>query len=178
MGTECGRVLYKHVWVGLVMMVCLIPAPVLAHEGPPFPLLVDQRIGPCVISVWADPDVGDGTFFIIPSGPSGESLPQDLRIQIGVQPASGRLSEVVYPAERETLRDQVQFKSVVKFDAQEMWRVRIALQSSLGSGESLLSVEATPPGYGRWDLLIYLLPFLAVGFLWCIAIIRKRRLRA
>jgi hypothetical protein len=36
-------------------------------------------------------------------------------------------------------------------------------------------VEATPPGYGRWDLLLYLFPFLGVGFLWLKAFLRGRR---
>jgi hypothetical protein len=35
-------------------------------------------------------------------------------------------------------------------------------------------VEVTPPGYGRWDLLIYLLPFAAVGALWLRALIKGR----
>jgi hypothetical protein len=36
-------------------------------------------------------------------------------------------------------------------------------------------VEATPPGYGRWDLLVYLMPFLAIGVLWAIAMVRRVR---
>jgi len=163
--------------LGLMLVLLLVPVTTFGHDGPPFPLLVDQQIGPYKISVWGDPDVGDGTFFIIPTAPSGESLPEDLKFQVSVQPASGRLPEVMYSAERENLRDQVQFKSVVKFDAQELWRVRVVMQSGKGSGESFLTVEPTPPGYGRWDLLIYLVPFLAVGFLWVVAMIRKRRLK-
>ncbi len=155
----------------LVLVVLLVPTPTLAHDGPPFAIIVDQQVGPYKISVWGDPDVGDGTFFIIP----GPSAPADLKFEIGVQPVSGRLNEVTYSTERENLRDQVQYKGVVKFDAQEMWRVRVLMTSSQGSGEANFTVEATPPGYGRWDLLIYLVPFLAIGSLWVIAMIRKRR---
>src|SRR5215510_7571836 len=36
---------------------------VSAHEGPPYPIMVDKMIGPCLVSVWADPDVGIGTYF-------------------------------------------------------------------------------------------------------------------
>ena len=169
------RKLQRLLWCAL-SLVLLVPVPVRGHDGPPFPLAVDQQIGPYKISVWGDPDVGDGTFFIIPNTPSEGSLPADLKFQIGVQPATGRLTEVMYSADREDLRDQVQFKSVVKFDAQEMWRVRVVMQSGKGSGETFLNVEPTPPGYGRWDLLIYFVPFMAIGFLWVVAIIRKRRL--
>ena len=161
----------------LGLLLLLVAVPVRGHDGPPIPLLVDQQVGPYMISVWGDPDVGDGTFFIIPSTPSEGSLFTDLKFQIGVQPASGRLAEVMYSAERENLRNQVQFKSVVKFDAQELWRVRVVMQSGQRSGETLFIVEPTPPGYGRWDLLIYFVPFLAVGFLWVVAIMRKRRIR-
>ena len=65
----------------------------------------------------------------------------------------------------------------VHFDAQELWRVRIRLQSAQGTAETVATVEATPPGYGRWDLLLYLLPFLAVGVLWATAMIRKMKRR-
>ena len=84
---------------------------------------------------------------------------------------------MIYTAEQENLHEQVQFKSVVKFDAQELWRIRVIMQTGNGGGETFLTVEPTPPGYGRWDLLIYFVPFLAVGFLWVVAIIRKRKLR-
>ena len=94
---------------------------------------------------------------------------------IGVQPESGRLPEVVYTAERDDSRGQVEYKASAQFDRDEFWRVRLVLESSQGSGEALSRVEATPPGYGRWDLLLYLLPFLAVGFLWIRAMSRRRR---
>lgn len=155
----------------LILVVLFVPTTTLAHDGPPFAIIVDQQVGPYKVSVWGDPDVGDGTFFIIPSA----STTSDLKFEIGVQPVSGRLNEVTYSTERENLRDQVQYKGVVKFDAQEMWRVRVLMMSSQGSGETSFTVEATPPGYGRWDLLIYFIPFLAIGFLWVVAIVRKRR---
>ncbi|HXR99611.1 MAG TPA: hypothetical protein VN724_03545, partial [Pyrinomonadaceae bacterium] len=60
-----------------------------------------------------------------------------------------------------------------------LWRVRVQLQSVLsGNAETVATVEATPPGYGRWDLLIYLVPFLAVGLLWAVAMIRKAKQRS
>ena len=143
-----------------------------AHEGPPFPLFVDQKVGPYLVSVWTDPDVGTALFFVIVSEP-----PADLQVQIGVQPVSGRLAEAFYTGERENLQGQTQYRAQVHFDAQELWRVRIRLQSAQGSAETVATVEATPPGYGRWDLLLYLLPFLAVGLLWATAMIRKIKRR-
>jgi hypothetical protein len=145
----------------------------MAHEGPPFPLFVDQKVDRYVVSLWTDPDVGDALFFVIVNG----QPPPDLQVQIGVQPASGRLPEAFYPAERESVSGQVQYRTLVHFDAEELWRVRVRLLSAAGNAETIASVEATPPGYGRWDLLVYLLPFLAVGVLWAIAMIRKIKRR-
>jgi hypothetical protein len=145
-----------------------------AHEGPPYPILVDKMIGPCLVSVWADPDVGTGSFFIILQPPRGGTLPEDVTVEIGVQPVSGRLAEARYKAERENLRNRTQFKAEIPFDAQERWLTRVILKSSRGGGEASVEVEVTPPGYGRWDLLLYLFPFLAVGFLWLKAFLRRR----
>jgi hypothetical protein len=148
-----------------------------AHNGPPFPIITDQRVGPCIISLWTHPDVGTGLFFVMIDPLPGGTIPKDLKVQIGVKPLSGRLAEVVYPARLEDLRGQVEYKTEVQFDQQEFWRVRLILSSSAGGGEALSKVEATPPGFGQWDLLLYLLPFLGVGFLWVTAITKRRRLR-
>jgi hypothetical protein len=155
--------------VSLIIVLCLAKI-ASAHEGPPFPLFVDQKADRYVVSVWTDPDVGTALFFVILTAPEP---PPDLRIQIGVQPVSGRLPEAFYPAERENVQGRIQYRAQVNFDAQELWRVRVRLESAQGNGETVATVEATPPGYGRWDLLVYLLPFLGVGLLWAIAILRR-----
>lgn len=155
-------------------LLLAVNASAFAHEGPPYPIIVDKTLGSCVLSVWSDPDVGTGTFFFILEPAPGGQLPDDIRIDIGVRPTSGRLPEAVYAAEREDAGGRVQFKALVPFDAQELWRVRVRLQSAQGGGEATTDVEVTPPGYGRWDLLIYLLPFAAVGALWLRAIIKGR----
>ena len=136
-----------------------LTVPADAHEGPPFPLFVDQKVDRYVVSLWSDPDVGEALFFVILNT---TELPPDLRVQIGVQPVSGRLPEAFYTCERENLRGQIQYRTTVNFDAQELWRVRVRLESAQGNAETITTIEATPPGYGRWDLLLYLLPFLAI----------------
>ena len=167
---------YRRTYVLPFVIILFFANVVSAHEGPPFPLFVDRKVDPYVISVWTDPDVGEALFFVIVN-PEGATLPPDLRVQVGVQPLSGRLGEVFYSAERENLQGQVQYRAQVHFDAQELWRVRVRLASAQGNVETVETVEATPPGYGRWDLLIYLLPFLAIGTLWAIAMVRKIKRR-
>lgn len=161
-------------WFAVVLGLLL---PALAHNGPPFPIIENQKLGPCIISLWTHPDVGTGTFFVLVDPLPGSKIPDDLKIGIGVQPESGRLPEVVYAATREDNRGQVEYKALAQFDRDEFWRVRLVLQSSQGSGEMLSRVEATPPGFGRWDLLLYLLPFLAVAFLWFRGMTRTRERR-
>jgi len=86
-----------------LVIILLLARTAVAHEGPPFPLFVDQKVDRYVISLWSDPDVGDALFFVIISG----EPPPDLQVQIGVQPASGRLPEAFYPAMRENVSGQV-----------------------------------------------------------------------
>lgn len=151
-------------------------APARAHEGPPFPILVDQRVGPYVASVWTDPDIGIGTFFVVLEPPEDGSLPAGTRVRIGVQPVSGRLAEAVYDAAPQPVRFGERHYAEVPFDQGGKWRVRVLLEGPAGGGELRAEVEPTPDGtLGPIDLLIYALPFLAVGFLWLRAAMRSRR---
>jgi len=159
------------------VLVLAYSARASAHEGPPYPILVDKSLGPSSASVWADPDVGTGTFFVILEPPPGGALPEDIKVEIAVRPADGRLAEAVHAASREDVRGRVQYKAEVPFDAEGPWRVRVMLQSAGGGGEIATDVEVTPPGLGRWDLLVYLLPFAAVGVLWLRAVVGRRNRR-
>jgi hypothetical protein len=161
---------------GLVVLLLLVlTTPAGAHNGPPFPIIENKKIGPCIVALWTHPDVGTGAFYVFVEPVPGRTLPDDLRIKIGVQPVTGRLPERFYEAARVKSHGQVQFNAVANFDRQELWRVRLVIQSSQGSGEATAQVEVTPPGFGRWDLLLYLLPFLIVAFLWFHGISRMKR---
>jgi len=149
--------------------------PAKAHNGPPFPIIENHKMAGCVVSLWTHPDIGSGRFFVLVDPVPGGKIPDDLKVEIGIQPESGRLAEVVYPAVREDNRGQVEYNASAEFDRDEFYRVRLVLRSSQGTEEALSRVEATPPGYGRWDLLLYLLPFLAVAFLWFWGMSRHRR---
>lgn len=155
----------------------LLTLPAYAHEGPPFPILVDQHVGSMLVSIWADPDIGTGTFFVVLEPvEKGGTLPDDLSIKIGVTPVSGRLDEVFYEAAPQRVRHGARYLAEVHFDQGEWWDVRIVLDGSEG-GELYTRVEATPDGtIGPISLIVYLLPFLAVGFLWLKAVLRRRDL--
>jgi len=169
-------------WTAL--LICLVALVVLstgvpawAHLGPPYPIMQDRKVGPLTVSVWANPDTGIGSFFVIIDPPKGGSVPSDMKVQVAVQPVGGRLAEQTYDAWREKLRNRVEFKADVPFDKEEEWRIRILLTSAEVSGEIDTNVQVTPPGLGRWDLLLFALPFLGVGVLWFKAMATKRENR-
>ena len=156
-------------------LALLLALPAEAHNGPPFPIIENRKMAGCVVALWTHPDIGTGTFFVLIDPVPGGKIPDDLKVEIGIQPESGRLAEVLYPAARQESRGQVEYNVSAEFDRDEFYRVRLVLHSAQGTEEALSRVEATPPGYGRWDLLLYLLPFLAVAFLWIWGMSRRRR---
>jgi hypothetical protein len=159
----------------LVVLLLALPTLANAHNGPPFPIIENKKVGPCIVALWTHPDVGTGAFYVFVEPAPGATLPDNLKIQIGVQPVTGRLPEKFYEAERVKSHGQMQYNAQAEFDRQELWRVRLVIQSSQGGGEATATVEVTPPGFGRWDLLLYLLPFLMVAFLWFLGISRMKR---
>jgi hypothetical protein len=162
--------------VGLLLALLLVlTMPASAHNGPPFPIIEDKKMGPCIVALWTHPDVGTGAFYVFVDPAPGATVPDDLKIKIGVQPVTGRLPETFYEAGRVKSRGLVQYNAQAQFDRQELWRVHLVIQSSQGDGEATAQVEVTPPGFGRWDLLLYLLPFLIVAFLWFHGISRMKR---
>ena len=151
-----------------------------AHIGPPYPIMQNRRIGPFNVEVWSNPDVGTGSFYVIVDPPKGGSVPADMKVQVIVQPVSKRLPEAAYNVWREKLLDHVEFKAVVPFDKEETWRIRVLLASSVASGETDTDVQVTPTLLGRWNLLLFLLPFAGIGVLWfkAASVRRNRRRRA
>lgn len=152
-------------------------APALAHDGPPYAILVDQPAGPYVLSVWADPDVGEGTFFVfLEPRERGFEVTGSVNVEIGVQPSSGRLPEALHGAARQKPRDGVErFEAKIPFDRAESWRVRVRVVSTAGGGEAATTVDVTPPGQGPvLDFVLYLFPFVAVGVLFVLAVRRGR----
>jgi len=77
-----------------------------------------------------------------------------------------RLPEKTYVAERETQYDTPHYMAQVPFDKKELWRLRVLLHDPNKTEEVVTQVEATPDDLGPLGILIFGLPFIAVGFLW------------
>ena len=46
----------------------------MAHVGAPYPVLLEEPVGPYIVSALADPDVGTGTFYILVTMAGGNRL--------------------------------------------------------------------------------------------------------
>ena len=163
--------------LGLGLGLAFAP-PAMAHEGPPYPILVDRPAGPVLLSVWADPDVGTGTYHVYLE-PLAEDrpLPAGCAVEIRVQPRSGRLPERGHRAEPLRIdEDRHHYVGEVQFDAQEWWRTRILVACGAERGEAATEVEVTPPGQGPvLDFVLYLFPFVAVAVIVVRALVARRR---
>lgn len=162
--------------IALALISFCVCVPVWAHIGPPYPIMRDRKIGPFNVEVWSNPDVGTGSFYVIVDPPKGSSLkvPANMKVQVTVQPVSKRLPEATYGAWREKLLDHVEFKTLVPFDKEETWHIRIRFASVVANGETDTDVPVTPTLLGRWDLMLFLLPFAGIGALWFKAASVKR----
>ncbi len=163
--------------VALVLFgIAALAPPGRAHEGPPFPVLVDEECPPWTVDVWADPDVGLGTFWVQLHAEEDVALPSDTVVWVHAAPTSGMQEELRWPSEPEPYRSGLQYVAEVEFPTREFWSIRVVVESaSAGVRHELpFHVEVTPPGYGPIDLLLYVWPFLAVGFLWWKALRRHK----
>ena len=155
------------------------PLAALAHKGPPFPIALDEPVGGGLrVSVWADPDIGEARFFIIVESDAGGTPDDAPEVEMWTEPESGRLARATFPAKRMALRNQLQFEAQPFFDRGDFWTVgfRVRSPGSDEVGEVQTRVESTPPGYGPWDLAIYLFPFVFLGGAWVAAWSRRARI--
>ena len=161
------------------LVVCSLSALAHDHHAPPVRIITDEQVGPWTISVWAQQHMDMEKFFVkarpasgtTPGTTAGTTTPNDLKVEIGVQPATQNSPEVFYPASDESADGQ--YTAEAPLDAEKSWQIRIRLQSSLSVSETTTYLGAAPPGAGQWQLLLYSLPFLSVGGLW----LRLYRLR-
>jgi hypothetical protein len=168
-----------HAWLLGGALVLGSATPGAAHDGPPFPIVVDAPMGAYLVSVWTDPDIGIGTFFVIVDGPGENGVRSPDVVQVAVRPASGRLAEVVHTAEPQVVRRGAQYLAEVPFDRGESWHVRVQVIGADGSGEVGAEVVPTPDGsIGPIGLVVYAVPFVLVAALWVRVSLVRRRTRA
>lgn len=155
-----------------LLAALVLSAPLRAHDGPPYPILVDEEVSGLSVSVWADPDVGVGTFYFYVDPLQPGASCRGLEIEVVPQDGhSERLSFAAVPAEQ---NEPFQLVGEVDFDRRGMWDVVFTITGSGDAEELAIPVDVTPPGLGTFDMLWFLSPFLAVGFLWIKVMLAKR----
>ena len=164
----------------LVALVCASPPSLLAHDGPPFPIVSDRNAGPYLVSVWTDPDATDdgtarGQFWVTLARADGREAPlAGTTARVTIRPLSRPGPELT--ASTEPVRGDVtnQFAALV-MDHEGPFPVRVVVGGPLGTATIDTRTDATydlrPPAY---MLAWYLMPFIVVGVLWTRLLLRRR----
>ena len=140
----------------LWIVLGILSLSVQAHEGPPYPLAKEIRSEYGNLSLWTDPDVGNGTFiFVFEEEPSG--VPQ-----LSVSASSLTVPRQDYEAQPDP-QNHRQYVVTIPFAHEGIWN----LEFRIGASAPLaFPVEVTPPGPVSWQIWIFLFPFALVGLLW------------
>jgi hypothetical protein len=161
-------------------MVAACGQAALAHDGPPFPIVSDQRAGAYVVSIWTDPDATDdgsagGQFWVQLQLADGKAaVPAATRATVGLRPVAR--TAPMLSARTEPVRGDVtnQFAAVV-MDREERFAVEVTIDGPAGRAMVMSEVDATydlrPPPF---MLAVYALPFLLAGVLWMRLLIKRR----
>jgi hypothetical protein len=163
-----------------VTILILVQRGLAAHDGPPYPIVSNRLSGPYSISVWTDPDTTDdgtpgGQFWVtleaageMKTVAAGTIATVSIRpLDRSGQPLEGQSAPVAGDPAR-------QFVALV-MDHEGRFAVRVTVDGPGGRGEVEGEVTATydlrpPPGY----LVLYLLPFVAIGALWVKVLVSRR----
>jgi hypothetical protein len=156
---------------------------VLAHAGPPFPIVTSRAAGRYEVAIWTDPDATDdaqlgGQFWIVLKARDAADIPAGTRVTVAIRaldrPGAVELSAPAAPVDGLVTR---QF-AALRMDHEGPFAVRVAIDGPLGPAQVTSGVDAT------YDLrpapalfAVYLAPFVVLGFIWIKLLRRRRALR-
>lgn len=157
------------------LLVGLLPAGrVWAHTGPPFVVVSEQPAGPYTATVWADPDVGGGSF-IVEASRAGTPLPAGTSVTISARPLDGRSGVVSGLAQRQETNDGRVFLGTLPLDGEGAWEARVVIEGPDGRGEIGFQLQVTPAIEGWVTTTICMLPFVGLGLAWLVGLWLQRR---
>ncbi len=165
--------------VGLVAGIATTVS-VGAHSGPPFPIVSNQAAGRYQVAIWTDPDATDdatagGQFWVmVKARETGADVPAATRVTVAIRALDRPAPELTTTAAPVNGDLSNQF-AALRMDHEGRFAVRVAIDGPLGPAEVTSTVDATydlrpPPVL----LVVYLLPFLVLGFFW-VKVLRRRR---
>jgi hypothetical protein len=157
------------------------PAAAGAHSGPPFPVVPSQAAGAYLLSVWTDPDATDdrsagGQFWVVIDAPRGSAVPDGTRVRVAIR-ALDRDQPFVEASAAPVDGDRARQYAALVMDHEGPFAVRVTVDGPWGHATVAAQVDATydlrPP---LPLLLVYVLPFLAIGMLWGNRLLKRRRI--
>ncbi len=158
----------------LVLGLLALPGVARAHAGAPYPVLLEEPVGPYLVSALADPDVGAGTFYVQVALSGGAAPPAGTTVAIRTWPEDEHLPAATYEAARDDTRYGDRFVTEVPFDAEGLWQVEILIAGPAGEGQAAFGVEVTPAGTNWLTTVACLLPFVLAALIWLRAALRRK----
>jgi hypothetical protein len=166
----------------LTVVLVAAPAPAApAHDGPPFPIVQNRLIGAYDLSIWTDPDSTDdgtaaGKFWVVLAPSDGaREISQGTQVRVAVRPLDRPGAERAADAAPVDGKVSRQYAALL-MDHEGRFGVRVTVEGPAGRAEIDSIVEAT------YDLrpapflvVVYALPFVAIGLLWMKVLLRRRR---
>jgi len=154
-----------------------------AHSGPPYPIVTERIVGPYLVAVWADPDVTNdgsaaGQFWVELRPNRPIALPADTRAEVTIRP-SDRVG-VERKRQTEAVKGEMtrQYAALL-MDHEGPYAVQVSITGALGNAELDANVDATYDARPAPALMVvFLAPFLLVGFLWGKLLLRRRTRKA
>ena len=159
----------------------LSPSLLLAHDGPPFPIVSDRSAGAYTISIWTDPDTTDdgtagGQFWIVLATGAG-TVPAGTYATVTATP----LAPLGEPrSARAALSGNASSKYVgLVLDHEGRYAVQVTIDGPLGRAAIDSEVTATYDlRPAPFVIVLSIVPFVLVGLLWTKLLMRRRKAAA
>ena len=141
----------------------------MMHHGVPSRVVADQRVGPYVVALWIEPEVGDGAVYVMLGAADGGPFTAPSAVRVAAAPASGRIDEVVQEAHLEPMRSGAgpRYVTHLMFDRAEGWSVRVIVEGPAGGGQLVSRVASTTnAALGPLGVFLGATPFVLVAFVY------------
>ena len=137
-------------------------------------------MGAYQMSLWADPDATDdqsagGKFWVtLRAARSGQTIPPDTRVDVGIRPLDRVGDERLAHAEAINRDPGRQFAALV-MDHEGPFAVHVTVDGALGAATLDAHADATYDLRPRPALIaVFVLPFVLVGIVWGKLLIKRR----
>lgn len=162
--------------MGLLLATLAWPRPAQAHLGPPFPIIVDQPIPGYIVNVLANPDTSQAVAYVVLERDRGPTAWPVKSVDVWDEPVDHHRPKKVFSASTQFARGSIRYFSEPEFDTIGPWKMGFDIRLADGTNHPFVAdVTATPPGVGRWGLLLFSAPLILFGALFIAVVARRRR---